>query len=183
MSNHRKTEDLRLSRPDSRHPRHISNAEGCSDLCDTGSCWARRYGGPLGSNKRRKSEKSRVFSTFTEAKGWTHFKDVWLKVTGDRNTNVLFVSGVFEPVQLLSSDQSLQSLSPSQSHASRMQTPRAQVNSPGPHWWASEENKHSETCNKKTSLRLDYWQTRLHLEKFKLEKQKHSYKKSLWEED
>lgn len=43
------------------------------------------------------------------------------------------------PVQLASSDQSLQSLSPSQRHASRMQTPRAHVNSPGPHWWDSED--------------------------------------------
>lgn len=51
----------------------------------------------------------------------------------------LLASQVWWPtVQLASSDQSLQSLSPSQRHASRMQTPRAHVNSPGPHWWDSE---------------------------------------------
>ena len=42
------------------------------------------------------------------------------------------------PVQSASSDQSLQSLSPSQRQASRIQTPRAHVNSPGPHWWDSD---------------------------------------------
>lgn len=51
----------------------------------------------------------------------------------------LLASQVWWPtVQLASSDQSLQSLSPSQRHASRMQTPRVHVNSPGPHWWDSE---------------------------------------------
>lgn len=49
----------------------------------------------------------------------------------------LRVNESLSPVQLASSDQSRQSLSPSQRHASRIHTPLAQVNSPAPHRWDS----------------------------------------------
>lgn len=127
MFDHHKTVDLRLSHPDSRHHRHISNAEGCNGLCDTGSCWAHRYGGPLGSNKKRKLEFSPPVQN--QSTGL-----IFLTFGGRLKVTETQTPCFFEPVQLLSSDQSLQSLSPSQSHASRMQTPLAQVNSPGPHW-------------------------------------------------
>lgn len=51
----------------------------------------------------------------------------------------LCVNESLSPVQLASSDQSRQSLSPSQRHASRIHTPLAQVNSPAPHWWDSKK--------------------------------------------
>lgn len=81
-------------------------------------------------------------------KGWMN--EVLKGASLKRRLHVIFMkgAGVCGPVQLASSDQSLQSLSPSQCHASRMQTPRAHVNSPGPHWWVSEELKwmYSKTC-------------------------------------
>lgn len=53
--------------------------------------------------------------------------------------DIMYDAESFSPVQFVSSDQSLQSLSPSQRQLLRMQTPRAHVNSSGPHWWESEK--------------------------------------------
>lgn len=128
-STYHSTEDLHQSCPDSHHLHHISSAGVYSDLWDTGSCSVHTYGVPLRTNRKEASSGRCLLNQF--------FTDEHLKLRYSSDCSGQCFAIMTQPVQLASSDQSLQSLSPSQRHASRMQTPRAHVNSPGPHWWDS----------------------------------------------
>lgn len=58
LSSYRSTGGLHLSYLGSRHHHHTSSAGVYSDLCDTGSCWAHMYGGPLVTKREKKAQVS-----------------------------------------------------------------------------------------------------------------------------